>query len=76
MHLEASEESSSKYEAPVLPERDAYQKLVQLSKSKAAPKTLIPKVAEYIDYPSQKVREKVLWMLCEFGLKDSSKIAS
>lgn len=59
----------------VLSEKVLYKKLSQLGRSKSSPKILIPKVAEYIDHPSPKVKAKVLWLLGELGLKDSKAIA-
>lgn len=56
-------------------EKEVYQKLIALGKSKDNTEVIIPKVAEYIDYPSDKVKAKVLWMLGEFGLKNPQKIA-
>lgn len=40
------------------------------------PSVIIPKLAQYIDYPSNKVKAKVLWMLGELGLKNPQKIVS
>lgn len=57
-------------------EKEVYQKLVELGKSKDNPEDIIPKVAEYIDYPSNKVKGKVLWMIGEIGLKNPQIIES
>ncbi len=59
-----------------LEEKEVYQKLICLSKSKDNSDTIISKVAEYIDYPSDKVRAKALWMLGELGLKNSQGVRS
>lgn len=56
-------------------EKEVYQKLIALVKSKDSSEVIIPRVAEYIDYPSNKVKAKVLWMLGELGLKNPQKIA-
>ena len=55
-------------------EKEVYQKLIELGKSKDNSEVIISKVAEYIDYPSNKVKAKVLWMLGELGLKNPQKI--
>ena len=51
-------------------EKEVYQKLIELGKSKGNSEVTISKVAEYIDYPLNKVKAKVLWMLGEIGLKN------
>ena len=56
-------------------EKEVYQKLIELGKSKDNSDVKISKVAEYIDYPSNKIKAKVLWMLGELGLKNPQKIA-
>ncbi|MBQ2671504.1 MAG: HEAT repeat domain-containing protein [Clostridia bacterium] len=55
-------------------EKEVYQKLIRFGKSKATPDILIPKVVKYINYPSKKIKAKVLWMLGELGLKNPEKI--
>jgi len=57
-------------------EKEVYQKLIELGKSKGNSEVTISKVAEYIDYPSNKVKAKVLWMLGEIGLKNPQIIES
>ncbi len=56
-------------------EKEAYQKLVDFGKSEDNPDVIIPKIAEYIDCASNKVKAKVLWMLGELRLKNPKKIA-
>lgn len=55
-------------------EKEVYQKLIRFGKSKDTPDILIPKVVKYINYPSKKIKAKVLWMLGELGLKNPEKI--
>lgn len=55
-------------------EKEVYQKLIRFGKSKDTPDILIPKVIKYINYPSKKIKAKVLWMLGELGLKNPEKI--
>ena len=57
-----------------LDEKEVYQKLICLAKSKDNSDAIISKVAEYIDYSSSKVRAKVLWMLGELGLRNSQRV--
>ena len=57
-----------------LDEKEVYQKLICLSKSKDNSDAIISNVAEYIDYSSSKVRAKVLWMLGELGLRNSQRV--
>ena len=51
-------------------EKEVYQKLIELGKSKDNSNAIIPKIAKYLDFPSNKIRAKVLWMLGELGLKN------
>ncbi len=55
-------------------EKEVYQKLIELGTSKDNSNTIIPKVAKYLDFSSDKIKTKVLWMLGELGLKDSQGI--
>ena len=55
-------------------EKEIYQELISLGKSKDTPDVLILKTAKYLDHPSKKVQAKVLWMLGEFGLKNPKGI--
>lgn len=51
-------------------EKETYQELIGLGKSKDNSDAIIPKVAKYLDFPSNKIKAKVLWMLGELGLKN------
>ena len=51
-------------------EKEVYQKLIELGKLKDNSNATIPKVAKFLDFPSNKVKAKVLWMLGELGLKN------
>ena len=51
-------------------EKEVYQKLIELGKSRDNSNAIIPIVAKYLDYPSNKIKAKVLWMLGELGLKN------
>lgn len=55
-------------------EKEVYKKLIELGKSKDNSNSIIPMVAKYLDFPSNKIKAKVLWMLGELGLKNSQKI--
>ena len=55
-------------------EKEVYQKLIILGKSKDTADILIPQVAKYINYPSKKIKAKVLWILGELGFKNPEKI--
>ena len=51
-------------------EKEVYKKLIELGKSRDNSNAIIPIVAKYLDFPSNKVKAKVLWMLGELGLKN------
>lgn len=51
-------------------EKEVYQKLIELGKSNDNSNAIIPKVAKYLDFPSNRIKAKVLWMLGELGLKN------
>lgn len=51
-------------------EKEVYQKLIALGKFKDNTEVIIPKIAKYLDFSSNKIRAKVLWMLGELGLKN------
>lgn len=55
-------------------EKEVYQKLIELGKSNDNSNAIIPKVAKYLDFPSNKIKAKVLWMLGKLGLKNSQII--
>ena len=55
-------------------EKEVYQKLIELGKSKDSSNAIIPKVAKYLNFPSDKIKAKVLWMLGELGLKNPERI--
>lgn len=54
--------------------KKVYQKLIRFGKSKDSSNAIIPKVAKYLDFPSNKIKAKVLWMLGELGLKNPQLI--
>lgn len=51
-------------------EKEVYKKLIELGKLKDNSNATIPKVAKFLDFPSNKVKAKVLWTLGELGLKN------
>ena len=55
-------------------EKEVYQKLIELGKSNDNSNAIIPKVAKYLDFPSNRIKAKVLWMLGELGLKNPQKV--
>lgn len=55
-------------------EKEVYKKLIELGKLKDNSNAMISKVAKYLNFPSNKVKAKVLWMLGELGLKNPEKI--
>ena len=51
-------------------EKEVYQKLIEFRKSNDNSNAIIPKVAKCLDFPSNRIKAKVLWILGELGLKN------